>query len=1678
MATSLIATQGGSLTYTVVITNLTSSAITGVTFNDVLDPNTTLIAGSINTSPLAFPDSYSALGNVQITIPGPGVLANDVDPDGIGPALAVTAATTTSANGGDVALTANGGFTYNPPRGFEGTDTFTYQLNDGEGFTDTGTASITVTGMVWFVNAAAPAGGDGRLTNPLNSLAALSAINNGAGKNAGAGDSLFLYSGSYAGPLALLNNQRLIGQGAGASLAAIAGLTPATGSLALPTTGGARPTITGNSGGIALASGNLVRGLNLNNGGGTSLGGASVGVFSANEAAVTNTAGIAVNLAGGALNVTLGSVTSAGGANGIRLANCTGSFTVTGDGAAAQNGTGGTIQNTTGNGVQLDNVASVSLARMNINSSAANGVFGQNVNGLILDWCSLVNNGDAADESGIRLGDPVGANGLTGSAPGGANPTRIANTLIRASGEMNVAIYNSAGTLAQLEVTNVVSKDTRNRPLGADGFYFETRGTAVATVNFTGCSFSNNVTQGIQAAALAQSVLSVTVTNCGFTNNNEGVVLANANDADLIFDINNSRFFNNLASGRSGSAIAVVNATTVTPGAIYSGKVRSNTIGGGGIDNHLVTALLAGAGNNTLHVANNTINAANAQFSGIYVQAGETGSGSLNANLTVTGNSVGVGALGSHGIVVQSRITSALCAEIANNVSTTGGAGLFGINIRQRDTSTFRLPGFAGPFNSAAAVIAFLQGKNAGSTIGSTVATAYTGGAACVLPLLAMPAPLAPAFVPSFPATDVETSGVTITSAIARQDAVLPPDTSAPLTDTALAPVLAAARLRWSEAGLTRDQLAVIDSLRFEVSDFAGWYLGASSGRVVQLDRRATGYGWFVDPTPMDDREFTETMTATRSSSPALAGRIDLLSTVLHEMGHTLGLADDYAPAARDSVMYGFLMPGERRLPFHQQARNAVPDTGSETHYMFAPLNIGTLPAGKSITITFRVAVANPVALGTCFISNQGIVTADGGISILTDDPRTPTPLDATVATLRVPPVATTLGASDITQTTALLSGLLIPRGEATTYKLIHRVSPESGPLSGTVAAIGVLPAGCEPQVVSIVAVGLRPGTLHNFTLVASNSAGFAIGSNVAFTTLPPSISRQPENAIICAGGNAYFSVEMEGGGSHYAYQWQRSAPGSKTFEDINGGNAQSNFFGSIVRLADHGARYRVVVNQPGTSLILTSSAALLSVNRLHSPDITYDFNSGLPANTAIYGSAYVDTGAGVLELNPNAGGLTGAFLTADLSPGRVVRGFAATFKARLLEGSFPPADGFSFNWAPDLTNGTYAMAEEGEGSGLRVCVDTWDNGFGEAPAIDVWWGTNLVARRSVSIPFLVRGPDFFDVQIRLSTDGLLDVTYACESIFARLPVTGYAPQMGARFGLGSRTGGAWETHSIDDLALELYLDPTNTLPRITSIATQSPTGVLINGTGTPDHNYSIEASADLETWTWRANVTADAAGVWQFFEPNTSVPNDRFYRLRAAPQFPPGVLNWWRGEGNYLDSFGPYDGTAINGPGFAPGQRGQAFSFDGLGQAIRLEGAPIPVPWTACFWINRQDSPSASAALLTDAATGLKLEQWPSTRQVGFTQFGVADYYFSYSVPPNTWTHVAFAGTPDGTILYVNGVAQETNAATINLPRGVIGGLNAGGDPLNGLLDETVLFNRALPPAEIQQVLNATKGP
>jgi hypothetical protein len=76
--------------------------------------------------------------------------------------------------------------------------------------------------------------------------------------------------------------------------------------------------------------------------------------------------------------------------------------------------------------------------------------------------------------------------------------------------------------------------------------------------------------------------------------------------------------------------------------------------------------------------------------------------------------------------------------------------------------------------------------------------------------------------------------------------------------------------------------------------------------------------GWFVDATPLDDVAFSEaTFGSRRYTDPASgpAGRMDLLTALMHELGHHLDLPDTYAAQSRNTVIYGYLTQGERRMP-------------------------------------------------------------------------------------------------------------------------------------------------------------------------------------------------------------------------------------------------------------------------------------------------------------------------------------------------------------------------------------------------------------------------------------------------------------------------------------------------------------------------------------------------------------------------------------------------------------------------------------------------------------------------------------------------------------------------------------------------------------------------------------------
>jgi hypothetical protein len=120
---------------------------------------------------------------------------------------------------------------------------------------------------------------------------------------------------------------------------------------------------------------------------------------------------------------------------------------------------------------------------------------------------------------------------------------------------------------------------------------------------------------------------------------------------------------------------------------------------------------------------------------------------------------------------------------------------------------------------------------------------------------------------------------------------LLTPALSAPIENVAIA--------RWSAAGASPEQLQVLRGVQVQVEDLPAPYLGLTVGNRVWISRDAAGYGWFTNPG--DDQAF--------AAHQALG--MDLLTTVIHEFGHVLGIDNDDAASAMDET----LAPRTRRDP-------------------------------------------------------------------------------------------------------------------------------------------------------------------------------------------------------------------------------------------------------------------------------------------------------------------------------------------------------------------------------------------------------------------------------------------------------------------------------------------------------------------------------------------------------------------------------------------------------------------------------------------------------------------------------------------------------------------------------------------------------------------------------------------
>ncbi|MCX2973495.1 LEPR-XLL domain-containing protein [Halieaceae bacterium IMCC8485] len=114
---------------------------------------------------------------------------------------------------------------------------------------------------------------------------------------------------------------------------------------------------------------------------------------------------------------------------------------------------------------------------------------------------------------------------------------------------------------------------------------------------------------------------------------------------------------------------------------------------------------------------------------------------------------------------------------------------------------------------------------------------------------------------------------------------------------------------RWLASGELNDaQLTQLSGMVLHIADLGGLKLAqaSSDGKTIYIDSNAAGYGWFVDSTAMQDEEFQ----AGHADAGNVAGKMDLLSVVMHEIGHQLGFGHGDSGVMHESLDAGVRSAG------------------------------------------------------------------------------------------------------------------------------------------------------------------------------------------------------------------------------------------------------------------------------------------------------------------------------------------------------------------------------------------------------------------------------------------------------------------------------------------------------------------------------------------------------------------------------------------------------------------------------------------------------------------------------------------------------------------------------------------------------------------------------------------------
>lgn len=194
-------------------------------------------------------------------------------------------------------------------------------------------------------------------------------------------------------------------------------------------------------------------------------------------------------------------------------------------------------------------------------------------------------------------------------------------------------------------------------------------------------------------------------------------------------------------------------------------------------------------------------------------------------------------------------------------------------------------------------------------------------------------------------------------------------------------------------------------------------------------------------------------------------------------------------------------------------------------------------------------------------------------------------------------------------------------------------------------------------------------------------------------------------------------------------------------------------------------------------------------------------------------------------------------------------------------------------------------------------------------------------------------------------------------------------------------------------------------------------------------------------------------------------------------PSAAPSLTNYWPANGNANDVVGGNDGTLVNGSDYAPGVKGQAFSFDGANQFVRALG-PVPLGasnFSIDLWA-RWASVTSGTFIADDNGSGCH-DKWFFAWNSGDLLFHInrpgcvgEGFFAEYPFTPNSNQWYNFAVTRSGGLItiYVGCSpvsSQATAPASVSFPTAplTIGFGEVASGYFDGRIDDVRVYAGAL---------------